>query len=464
MGTGISAADLEARLGDGTIVLDMRPAADYAAGHVRGAASARCGSMQQKQVIMAKIPRGTRLVLVDADGAAAAQNAAMMASMGHDARHLEGGMASWAGPTDAGGQDPLVSGGELWGSLGDDGVYLLDVREPEEFAAHRIGGAVNVPLARLFEEGACDSIPRGKKVVTICSHGNRSMIATFALARNGIGSSSLDGGMAGWSQVLVPRTVHDSGGTRVIQVEKVGKGCLSYVVARGGKAAVIDAVHPASEYAKIAKAEGLEITAVADTHCHADHVSASREVASAAGATLHMSAAEDYDMKCERIADGGSIPLADSELRAVHAPGHTPGSMAYVIGGLAFCGDTAFAGGVGRPDLHEDAAKAAGDLHDTLHGRIGGLDGATRLLPAHRAEGAEASPDGSYGTTVGELRSGALYGADRESFVRDVTASIPPKPPNHAMIVRFNRGSMPLNPAMIPDLEAGPNRCAVAAP
>lgn len=466
MGTGISAADLEARLasGDGTIVLDMRPAADYAAGHVAGAASARCGSMQQKQVIMAKIPRGTRLVLIDADGIAASQNAEMMASMGHDARHLEGGMASWGGPVASGGPDPLVSGGDLWGSLGDDSVYLLDVREPEEYAAHRIGGAVNVPLARLFEKGACDSIPRGKRIVTICSHGNRSMIATFALARNGIESSSLDGGMAGWSQVLVPKELESDGETRVIQVEKVGKGCLSYIVARGGKAAVIDAVHPAAEYARIAAAEGLEITTVADTHCHADHVSASRELAAATGAALRMSAAEDYDIKCERIADGGAMPLGDSEIRAVHAPGHTPGSMAYAIGGLAFCGDTAFAGGVGRPDLHEDAAKAAGDLHDTLHGKIGEMDGATRLLPAHRAEGAAPAPDGSYGTTVGALRASALYGADRESFVRDVTGSIPEKPPNHAMIVRFNRGSMPLNPAMIPDLEAGPNRCAVAAP
>jgi len=466
MGTGISAADLEARLssGDGTIVLDTRPPAEYAAGHVAGAASARCGSMQQKQVIMAKIPRGTRLVLVDADGAAAAQNAAMMASMGHDARHLEGGMAAWAGPTAAGGQAPLVSGGELWGSLGGGGTYLLDVREPEEYAAHRIEGAVNVPLARLFEGGACDAIPRGKRVVTICSHGNRSMVATFALARAGIESSSLDGGMAGWSQILVPKEIEKDGETRVIQVEKVGKGCLSYIVARGGKGVVIDAVHPVAEYARIAEAEGVEITAVADTHCHADHVSASRELAASTGAALRLSAAEAYDLECERIADGGAIPLGDSEVRAVHTPGHTPGSMAYVIGGLAFCGDTAFAGGVGRPDLHEDAAKAAGDLHDTLHGRIGAMDGATRLLPAHRAEGAAPSPDGSYGTTVGELRAGALYGAGREAFVRDVTASIPEKPPNHAMIVRFNRGSMPLNPAMIPDLEAGPNRCAVAAP
>ena len=462
MGTGISAGDLESIIaaGDGTMILDMRPADDYVAGHVRGAANARCGSMQQKQIIMAKMPRGSKVVLIDADGEESSRNAGMMAQFGIDAHHLEGGMAGWAGQTVKGSHSPLISGDELWQSRSD--VFLLDVREPDECAAHMIDGAVNVPLAKLFEKGACDAIPRDKKVVTICSHGNRSMVATFALARNGIESTSLDGGMAGWSQVLVPKKI-SSGSVEVIQVEKVGKGCLSYIVASGGKAAVIDAVHPVGAYARIAADAGAEIVAVADTHCHADHISASRELAASTGAKLYLSAGEKYDIECERIGDGDAIRFGDGELRAMRVPGHTPGSMAYVTEGLAFCGDTAFAGGVGRPDLHEDAESAAGELHDTIHSRLGALPEGTLILPSHRSEDATPSPDGSYGIGVGALKSGELYGAERAEFVKRVTASIPPKPPNYSMIIRFNRGSMPLNPAMIPDLEAGPNRCAAGA-
>src|SRR3970040_874847 len=76
----------------------------------------------------------------------------------------------------------------------------------------------------------------------------------------------------------------------IIQVEKVGKGCLSHIIGSGDEAAVIDPTHPASKYVEFAQKQGLKITKVIDTHQHADHVSATRELASQTGATLYYSA------------------------------------------------------------------------------------------------------------------------------------------------------------------------------
>lgn len=463
MGTGLSIKDLQSIIESESdaIILDIRSASEFMTGHVSGAANARCGSMQQKQVIMAKMPRGSKIVIIDADGQGSAQNAAMLSQFGFDAHYLDGGMNAWSGETIKSEHSPLTSGSELLSQLDDDNVYLLDVREPEEYANHKISGAVNVPLDRLFKSGACDEIPKNKKIVTICSHGNRSMIATFALAKNGLESTSLDGGMAGWSQVLAHSTIHDKNGIKVIQVEKVGKGCLSYMVVSNGKAAVIDAVHPAHRYKEIADSENIEIIAVADTHCHADHVSAARELASSVNAKLYLSSNENYDIESNKVSDGDMISFGDKELRVKGIPGHTAGSVAYVLEDIAFCGDTVFADGLGRPDLHDTASESASSLYDTLHERLGTLSDETKILPAHRADDTAMDADAAYGIYVSQLKTNAMFSASKDEFVAKIMQSIPDKPANYSMIIRFNRGSMPLNPMMIPDLEAGPNLCAV---
>lgn len=460
MGVGFSPDELVSAIDSGAIVLDIRPLAEFMAGHVKGAANARCGSMQQKQIIMAKMPRNSRIIIIDADGQASGQNAEMMAQFGFDAHYLEGGMNAWSGEIVSTKLSPLTSGGELHSQLDQD-IFLLDVREPEEFANHKISGAVNVPLAKLFESGACDSFPKDKKIVTICSHGNRSMIATFALSKNGLESTSLDGGMSGWSQVLAQSTIYEKNGLKVIQVEKVGKGCLSYIVGSDGKAVVIDALHPVRRYKEIADAENLEIIAVADTHCHADHVSGARELASALNAKLHLSNGENYDINCVKVGDGDTISFGSKEFSVMGIPGHTVGSVAYTLDEIAFCGDTVFADGLGRPDLHDTATESANFLYDTLHTRLNRLAETVKIFPAHHAEDTKKDSEGSYGISISQLKSVPMFGINKEEFVSKITQGIPAKPPNYSMIIKFNRGSMPLNPMMIPDLESGPNRCAV---
>lgn len=80
-------------------------------------------------------------------------------------------------------------------------VFLLDVREPDEFAFARIQGAVNIPLGKLKEEMA--SLPSDKRIVVVCRSGARSARAVWVLLDRGFRDvKNLDGGMIEWENLL----------------------------------------------------------------------------------------------------------------------------------------------------------------------------------------------------------------------------------------------------------------------
>ena len=450
---GILPQDVPRLSKEGALLLDVRDEKSYAAGHIKGAASIRIEAMQ---VVAAKTPRDRKIVLIDEDGAKSSQIAGAMARFGFDAGFLDGGMSKWTGDTEKSANAPTISGSELAESVKDEDVFLLDVREESEFSDFKMPGAVNVPLGRLFAEKI--AIPSGKKVVTICSHGNRSMVAMLALAQAGIEASSLAGGMAGWNQVLSEAILSKEKDLAVIQVEKIGKGCLSYIIASENKAAVVDPAYPAARYMEIAESWGFKITAVLDTHQHADHVSAAAELAGIAGARLHLSAKEDYRIDAARVDEGSEIIIGSKKIAVLHTPGHTRGSMTYIVDGrFALCGDAIFADSVGRPDLRDNAAEFAGQLYDTLHEKILGMPQDTVLLPAHH----EAGSDKTRQTTVCAAKNLPLLDMDKEEFVAKVSGAAMPRPGNYSMIIKINRGSIPVSANQIPDLEMGPNRCSV---
>jgi len=87
----------------------------------------------------------------------------------------------------------LVSAGEAW---------LLDVREPDEWAAGRAPGAVHVPLGALPVRAG--ELPRDRVVVAVCRSGNRSRVATGLLGSLGLDARNLRGGMRDWAAAGLP--------------------------------------------------------------------------------------------------------------------------------------------------------------------------------------------------------------------------------------------------------------------
>lgn len=80
--------------------------------------------------------------------------------------------------------------------------FLLDVREPSEFASGHIAGARLIPLGELSKR--IDELPRDRTIICVCQSGNRSRSAARHLNANGFKVSNLSGGMLAWSWAKLP--------------------------------------------------------------------------------------------------------------------------------------------------------------------------------------------------------------------------------------------------------------------
>ena len=445
------------------LILDLRDPDKFMEGHIEGSANSKFASMQQKQAVMSRLPKNYKIVLVDENGSESSQNVTLLGRFGFDACFLKEGIKSWTKDLIKSSQQTAISNENLWNSLkNNEDVFLLDVREPMEFSEFKIPGAVNFPLSDLFSEKNFEKIPKNKKIVTICSHGNRSMVATFALAQKGFEASSLDGGMSRWNQVLNANIAIKHEDLIIIQVEKVGKGCLSHIVGSNGEAIVIDPTYPPSKYLEFAEKEGLIIRKVIDTHQHADHVSAALQLSKLANADLYFSAREEYNIESTKAKDGDLIPIGGKQIRVMHTPGHTAGSMTYVVDEIyAFVGDTLFVESIGRPDLRDKAEEFAVELHETLHNKLLNLPPNCKIFPTHHGEGVKPTENGIFYTTPEIAKNLSLLDLNKDEFIKKVVNMAVPRPMNYSMVIKVNKGTIPITEEQVPDLEMGPNRCSV---
>jgi len=83
-----------------------------------------------------------------------------------------------------------------------DGVVLLDVREPDEWAAGHAPGALHVPLGDV--PGRLGALPQGADVVVVCHAGGRSAKATAWLLEQGYECRNLTGGMVAYAAAGLP--------------------------------------------------------------------------------------------------------------------------------------------------------------------------------------------------------------------------------------------------------------------
>lgn len=203
----------------------------------------------------------------------------------------------------------------------------------------------------------------------------------------------------------------------------VDGGCQSYVVAceASHAAAIIDpALDQIDRYLGIVNREGLRVRYVIETHTHADHFSAARQLAARLGAHVVMhrnTGASEVDM---RVEDGHLIAVGELRLRVLHTPGHTKDSMSIHVDDRVFTGDTLLIGGTGRTDLPTGNPE---QLYDSLFGKLLKLDGETLVFPAHDYKGQ------THSTIAAEIESNPrLQKTERAEFVammRNLNLSAP---------------------------------------
>jgi glyoxylase-like metal-dependent hydrolase (beta-lactamase superfamily II)/rhodanese-related sulfurtransferase len=349
-------------------------------------------------------------------------------------------------------------------------VTVLDVRTDEERSEWWIPGSVHVDAYRALqanELGPLSSVstPPGQPVVTVCGAGRTSRTAAELLAARGVDARSLAGGMKAWSLAWNLATVPLSNSAiQVVQIRRTGKGCLSYLVASAGVAAVIDPSLPADVYLEEVRRRGLRITTVVETHVHADHLSRARDLAARAGASLRIPAQTRLHFPFTAVSDGDRIEIGEATLMARHTPGHTEESTSYLLNDEAvLTGDTLFTKGVGRPDLHggPEAARPRAEALFRSIVQLNALPPDTLVLPAHTSE---PTPfDGRAVTArVTEIRAWlAGWIASEPAFVERVLRNLPATPPNFEQIVASNEAGAFVE-AEATNLEAGANRCAVS--
>jgi glyoxylase-like metal-dependent hydrolase (beta-lactamase superfamily II) len=355
-------------------------------------------------------------------------------------------------------------------------LTIVDVRPSDERAEWSIPGSLHVDAYtslragdRSVLSGFAATLAKDIPIVTVCAKGRTSLLAAEALQDAGFTVMSLTGGMAAWTgawntaDVALPPHAR----VRVIQVRRIGKGCLSYIVGSDAHAAVIDPSVDPAVYLDLAHQQGWTITAVLDTHVHADHVTRAYELADRCQATVYLPRQTRVQRPHTALEDEQTIEVGSSTLRAMRTPGHTHESTCYVVDDVAVCsGDTLFLNTVGRPDLAatdaDEPRLRAAALFDSLHERLLPLRDDIVVMPGHAS--AALPFDGvALAAPLGEVRAALKLAALRETeFVDAVLSRIPPTPPNHLQIVRINEGKEAL-PADLVSLEAGANRCAISA-
>ena len=161
-------------------------------------------------------------------------------------------------------------------------------------------------------------------------------------------------------------------------------------------------VDPAFETDRIlaeAKAAGLRVTHIINTHCHADHVAGNAAVKAATranicihkddadrlGAVTNSAMARMFGGRGSpkadvRLEDGDVIAIGSTGLQVIHTPGHTPGGICLYHDGHLITGDTLFVNGVGRTDLPGGSAAL---LIASIRDKIFTLPADTIIWPGH---------------------------------------------------------------------------------
>ena len=125
--------------------------------------------------------------------------------------------------------------------------------------------------------------------------------------------------------------------------------CYIVSCATTKEAVVVDPGLPVDKIAEQAK--GLKVKYIVATHCHPGHVAGKDDLKAITGGetALHSADAKQFLRSADRyLIDGDELEFGEFKLGVVHTPGHTPGSLCFVVANHAFVGDTILAGGIGR--------------------------------------------------------------------------------------------------------------------
>lgn len=368
----------------------------------------------------------------------------------------------------------------------ENNIYLVDVRNEEEFESWKIEGrftpeTINLPYFEFLEDeqGSLQKIPKDREIVVLCAKGGASDYVAAMLASDGVTASNVAEGMIGWGNLHINRVVAEQDTYQIYQLDRVARGCLSYILISQGQAVIIDPLRHIDQYVEFAYQEDAETKLILDTHGHADHISGGSALSKLTGAPYYLhpyDGIHPFDMLPARLdykmlQHGQTFDVGDFHIRVLHVPGHTLGQVNFLVSTkddqhYFFSGDNLFIQSFGRPDLGGQGETWAPLVYETIFKTVKeNVPADALVLPGHYALANEASESGVFAQRLGDMweeNSDLAIHQDRDDFIEFVLNHLPKMPEEYVEIKRVNAGLVVPDEDEASELELGKNICALS--
>ena len=357
---------------------------------------------------------------------------------------------------------------------------LLDVRNNEEFGRFKIEGPylskmLNIPYIEFIEKEdesiAKVKIPKDEGVRIVCAKEGSAKYVGEILANNGWKDVKfLEKGIKTWGNMLVEKLLVSEDGYQLYQFIRPGKASCSYGLIYENEMAVFDPSRNSQFYNDFAKKHGAAITMTFETHLQADYISGSKQISSETGALIvgHNHDFKDATFDYENVSDENIYKFSNGgpAIKALHTPGHTPGSTSYLIADkYLITGDTVFIFSIGRPDLGGKAEEWSKLLFDTLKTKLAKLNDDLLILPGHYVEWSEANAQMMFVDTLGSIKkkNAEIYSiGDENAFIQFIKDNMRKQPEVYADIRKVNAGLLDVDEEEQEIMDLGKNECAAS--
>jgi len=366
-----------------------------------------------------------------------------------------------------------------WVTRAGEEFLLLDVRVNEEFDRFKVEGPflsdmVNVPYVEFVEheEESVAKVPAAEKVRIVCAKEGSAKYVGEILVNHGFKDVRyLEGGIKTWGNMLAPELVASDDGYKLFQFIRPGKASCSYGLIYNDEMVLFDPSRNIEFYQRFAENNGARIVKSCETHLQADYISGSQQIAAACGAHIlgHENDFKEAAFKYQKIADDQVYTFSKGgpEIKALHMPGHTPGSTSYLIDNqYLITGDTVFILSIGRPDLGGKAEEWSKLLYHTLKTKIAELKDDLIILPGHYMDWSEANPSRIFSDTLGNIKNknSDIYGISSETeFIEFIKNNMRPQPEVYAEVRKVNAGLLEVDAEKQEIMDLGKNECAASA-
>ena len=366
-----------------------------------------------------------------------------------------------------------------WVTREGEEFLLLDVRLGEEFERFKVEGPclsnmVNVPYVEFVEheDESVAKVPQAQKVRIVCAKEGSAKYVGEILMNHGFEDVRfLQGGIKTWGNLLMPKLVSANDGYQLFQFIRPGKASCSYGLISNDEMVLFDPSRNAGFYKSFAEKNGATIVKSFETHLQADYISGSRQIATESGAHIlgHENDFKDAAFKYQKIVDEQVYSFAKGgpEIKALHMPGHTPGSTSYLIDNkYLITGDTVFILSIGRPDLGGKAEDWSRLLYHTLKTKIAGLEDDLVILPGHYMDWSEANRSQIFSDTLGSIKNknADIYNIQKEEeFIGFIKDNMRSQPEVYAEIRKVNAGLLEVDAEEQEIMDLGKNECAASA-